>query len=291
MPERLFTFVQLELPWTLGPADGRYLLRASGGPRDGAPEHVVVLRTLGAQRRGRLSRRARTRPTSPEPEPVAIARATIVDPVPLAAERQAQAWLEQLDPDREAQAAALVLNRVLFAHRIACASPAVHEISPAHATLIRAGYGDGERVAEGQWLAARELVLSHGRARRRAAVLRPQERLAMLLSGRGSALLCEELALRARLDLDEERVALAAIELDRAYEAALQELPAEQRKDLAERIAELGELQPGVAQAARDARGVAEAEDPAQRAVVQAALERLEAALRARTAAGFAPNR
>ncbi len=31
MPERLFLFIQLEFPWRLGPADGRYLLRTRGG--------------------------------------------------------------------------------------------------------------------------------------------------------------------------------------------------------------------------------------------------------------------
>ena len=45
MPQQLFVFVQLEFPWKLGPADGRYLLRRED---DGEPEHVVVLGTLEA---------------------------------------------------------------------------------------------------------------------------------------------------------------------------------------------------------------------------------------------------
>ena len=48
MPERLFIFMQMEFPWALGPADGRYLLRAGA---DAEPERVVVLGTLGAPRR------------------------------------------------------------------------------------------------------------------------------------------------------------------------------------------------------------------------------------------------
>jgi hypothetical protein len=310
MARRLFTFVQMELPWELGPADGRYLLRTRGGPADGEPEHVVVLSTVGAERRRLLGGRSRTRRADSEPAKVPVARATIVDPVPLSAEGQARAWLEQLDPEREALSAAGVLNRVLFAHRIAGAAPNIHEVAPVQALVLRAGFGEGEQVADGLWLDARELLLSHRRAGRRASVLRPQERLAVLLSGRGEALLCEELALRARLDLDWGRLALAAIELDRAYAAALVELPGEGRRDLRERIAELAGLRPDVERAARAAlpattpasaiptqatssalardagARIGTPDEPDER-TIRRGLERLEAALRARTATGF----
>lgn len=320
MPAQLFTFVQMELPWELGPADGRYLLRKPAGPESGEPQHVVVLATVGAERRGPLGRRSlvparvRTRRTDPEPARVPVARATIVDPVALSAEGQARTWLEQLDPEHEAMAAAGVLNRVLWAHRIAGAVPHIHEVSPAQALVVRAGYGEGEQVADGLWTDARELLLSRRRVGRRASALRPQERLAVLLSGRGSALLCEELALRARLDLDADRLALAAIELERAYAAALTELPGEGRGDLRERIDELEELRPDVEKAARaavpvaplaaevatettstptTAMGVSRARAYARGTpdlqTVRHALERLEAALRARTALGFSP--
>jgi hypothetical protein len=321
---RFFTFVQMELPWELGPADGRYLLRRGEGPEAGEPQHVVVLSTVGAERRGLLGGRSRTRRTDAEPALVPVARATIVDAVPLSADRQARTWLKQLDPEREAQAAAGVLNRVLWAHRIAAAVPHLHEVSPTQALAIRAGFGEGEQVAEGLWTDAREIVLSRRRAGRRATVLRPQERLAVLLAGRGQALLCEELVLRARLDLDAGRLELAAIELDRAYTAALGELPAEERGDMRERIDELRELRAEVAASARAA--LPDAGRPGPRAqtdtpteplpdadphaeppfredspastgplphaepeeqVVRHGLERLEAALRARTAAGF----
>ena len=333
MPTRLFTFVQMELPWELGPPDGRYLLRKAAEIPDGRePQHVVVLSTIGAERRGVLGRRTRTRRADPEPQAstVPVARATVVDPVPLSAESQARAWLAQLDPEREAQAAADVLNRMLFAQRIAGATPHIHEVSPAQALALRAGFGEGEQVADGLWLDARELLLSNRRAGRRATVLRPQERLAALLSGRESHLLCEELVLRARLDLDGGRVALAAIELERAYAAALAELPREERRDLRQRIEELVELRPGVLRSARAALptpgvathaaadasagttteasaaittetgikriasssppGVEETtdvpDDHPDTQTVRHALERLEAALRARTAPG-----
>jgi hypothetical protein len=292
MPEQLFLFIQMEFPWALGPPDGRYLMR----PRpDAEPERVVVLGTLGAARisttrRASARRRRRARPhATPEPAPVTTARATIVDPIPLSAERQAQAWLADLDAERESLAAAAVLNRVLHAHRIASADPYVHEVSPGQALVIRAGWGEGEQVADGHWLHARELPFPATHKQRRVAALRPLERLAELLGGRGETLLCEELALRARLDLDQERLAHASVELGAAYAAALGELRGEGRQDLSIRIAELQQLRAGVALQARAALPNSGAKPEEE--IVRHALERLEATLRARTAAGFSLKR
>ena len=309
MPERLFIFVQLEFPWALGPPDGRYLLRAGA---DADPGHVVVLGTLGAgsaasvRRRaaagGRPSvlerRRARERPATPEPAPVLTTRVTVIDPISLSAEQQARAWLADLDRDRDVRAAVAVINRVLHLHRLASADPYIHEVSPGQALVIRAGWGEGEQVADGRWLHALELPWTEprrgaGGSRRRvggdrSSALRPSERLAALLGGRGRSLLCEELALRARLDLDHGRVAHAALELERAYAAALPELRAEGRHDLELRIAELEQLRAGVlaqARAALPEEGSAQAKEPDEE-VVSHALERLQAALRARTASG-----
>jgi hypothetical protein len=292
MPDRLFLFLAFEFPWELGPADGRYLLRtreaASPEAEMGEPEHVVVLGTLGAPRRAGAalgaialprvgSRRARRpRETTPDPAPVPTARVTIIDPVSVSAERQAQAWLDGIDTERETQAALKVLNRVLFAHRIATADPHTHEVAAAQALVIRAGWGEGEQLADGMWQYARELPWSTSpRSSRRAAVLRPQERLAELLGARDQELLCEELALRARLDLDHGRLPHAAIELDAALSAALRELDKEANPALAPRLDELRTLHAGVA-----------AGEPEEE-TVRHALERLEAALRARTAGGF----
>jgi hypothetical protein len=323
MSERLFLFVQMEFPWELGPPDGRYLMRARA---DSDAEHVVVLDTLGAQRRTNARERrwtparrsrSRGRPIEPEPEPTAVitARATVVDPISLSAERQAQAWLSELDGEREVRTATAVLNRVLHFHRIASADPYVHEISPDQALVIRAGWGAGEQVADGQWLHAHELPwrgpagIRKKRIGDRAAALRPQERLAELLGAREQTLLCEELVLRARLDLDQGRLDHAAVELQAAYEAALRELPGERREDLAIRLAELEKLREGVSRQARAVRGEQQADageptrtgEPTRSAtrepdspiaapqedVIRHGLERLEATLRARTAAGF----
>ena len=294
MAERLFLFVQFEFPWELGPPDGRFVLRAAGAEE---PERVVVLGTLGSSPRpgGVPRRRSRRRgtpvPPTPQPSPVSVARATIVDPVSLSAERQAEAWLAGLDREREVDAAAAVLNRVLYFHRIACADPYVREVSPSQALVIRAGWGEGEQVAGGHWRFAHELPADGAQGgrwpggRRYSAALRPGERLAQLMGGRAEPLLCEELTLRARLDLDQGRLRHAAIELLAAYAAALPELRAEEREDLAPRIAELEELSAEVGAQERAARAGGEEGPSEQR--VRHALQRLEAALRARTAMGL----
>lgn len=293
MSERWFLFVQLEIPWVLGPADGRYLLRGA----DEEPRHVVVLGTLDGRplrmrgRRGGRARKGREVPPEPEAARVAITRATVVDPVPLSAQAQAQAWLRDLDVEREMWRAAGVINEVLAAHRIAAADPYVNALSPGQALAVRAGWGVGEQVADGHWEHARELLGSRPGRERRSSVLRPAERLTWLLAGREEPPVCEELALRARRDLDGGRVRHATVELRSAYAAALEELPAEGRQDLALRIDELRELSatiggetPVAEQPASASPGaIPHPEEPDEQAV-RHALERLEAALRARTA-------
>jgi hypothetical protein len=281
----VFGFVQLEFPWALGPQDGRYVIRGHAGE----VEHVLVLATLGApQRRGLRGRRPRR--ATPDPAPVPIARATLVASRPFDDQREAERWLRGATADRDAAAALVrdavaVLNRVLHLHRAATADAHVREVDAARALVVRIGFGEGEQVAEGRWLRAIEPPLPRS-ARRRDAALRPQERLAALLGGRDAALACEELALRARQDVDAGRRREAALQLQAALGAALAELePWSPRGNLAERLEELRELRASVQAAARAALegGVDDDED----AAVRHALERLEAALRARTALGF----
>lgn len=299
-PEQIFLFIGAELPWELGIPDGRYLLRSA---TTGEPERVIVLARLGARRAGRGASRPRKarrhrREVAPEPEaePVATTRVTIVDAVPVAAERQAQAWLANLDPEHDVPVAFAALNRLLYARRIAAADPYLREVSPSQALTVRAGFGEGEQVATGQWLRAVELPLAKAelKLRRRGAALRPDERLARLLAVRERPLICEEHTLRARLDLDQGRVAHAAIELDRALAAALGELADEQGADLPLRVSELKGLHEDVAATAGAALGSGDkvkdahkVDDKAIEDTVRHALERLEAALRARSAAGY----
>jgi hypothetical protein len=285
---RRFCVVQFEFPWALGPADGRYTIREHLGE---APSHVLVLRVLGAPERRLLGRRrARAReveaPPEPAPEPVATTRATVVDTAGLDGYEAASRWLAGADLDALAGAGLARLNRVLHAYRVASADPYAREVALAQALVVRVGFGDGERVAEGRWDRARELPRASsppGALRPRSSALRPQERLAALLAGRDAALACEELALRVRLDVDAARWREAALGLRAALEAAVAELePWRDAAGLAPRLGELRE-RAGQVQAVGDA-ALQGGLDDEQIEAVTAVLARLEAALRARVA-------
>lgn len=266
------------MPWALGPADGRYVLRGHAGE----PSHVLVIQTLGApvaRGRGPLRRRRRPRDVAPGPPPAeALAtRATLVGARAL--EEPGEAWLARIDAEAEAEAAIAELNRVLHAQRLAATDPSVRPLRRAQATAVRVGVGIGEQVADGRW--NRAVEVPPPRAGTRGAALRPSERLAALLGSRDVALACEDLTLRAREDADAGRWREAAFQLRVALEAALAELaPWSGQADLDARIEELRALRPQVGAAANAALegGLPEP----QIAEVAAALARLEAALRAR---------
>jgi hypothetical protein len=247
---------------------------------------VLVLATLGAPER-RLLKTIRKRSNAepePEPTPVATSRATIIDvgaPFPSAAD--AQTWLDGAGED-EFAADLAVLNRALHAFRLATADPYVNAVGRGQALVVRVGYGAGEEVADGLWTNARELAPESGR-RRRSAVLAPQARLAAVLNGRERVLACEELTLRARLDLDHGREREAALQVLVALDAALAELATESggAPDLTNRLAELRGRRDPVAVAAQAAlAGPLSAE---QREAVEFTVTRIEAALRARAVA------
>lgn len=285
-PGSRFRFVQLELPWALGPADGRYVLRGHAGE----PEHVLVLETVGAPpRRRRLSRRAakahREEPgTAPALAPLTIA--TLVTAAPLPGEDEAHAWLESADVEAEVRAAVDVLNRVLHAERLVRADPYVREITAAQAVALRVGIGRGEEVAEGHWTDARALAPTAFAGRTRESALRPQERFAAVLAGRDVALAAEELTLRARLDLDRGRTREAALQLRIALEAALAELQAwSHHEDVASRLTALRGDREAVASAAN--RALEGGLDARQIEAVTEILGRVEATLAARTAGGL----
>ena len=92
----------------------------------------------------------------------------------------------------------------LHAFRLATADPYLNPVERHQALVARIGYGRGDEVADGLWTDARELIVLDRRLRR-SKILHPQARLAALLGGRERPLACEELALRARLDLEHER--------------------------------------------------------------------------------------
>lgn len=249
---------------------------------------MLVTSTLGALQRRLLSgRRPKQAEPEPEPEPVVTVRATLVDVTPLGDAGAAAAWLKGADLDAETEEGLAGLNRVVHAARLVAADPYAREVSREQALVIRVGFGEGEQVADGRWTDARELPKARGKASyRRTAALRPQERLAALLSGRDVALACEELILRARLDYDNGRTREAAFQVRVALEAAIAELaPWADRPAMSERIESLRGEREAIGAAANSALegglGNGALED------VERALRRVEAALRARTAVGF----
>jgi hypothetical protein len=250
---------------------------------------VLVLETVGAEpRRRRLRRRAGTRraPEAPALATVPVTVATLVHAVPMAGEDVAAAWLDGADLAAEVHAAVAVLNTVLHAERLVRADPFVREIAAEQALAIRVGIGRGEEVAHGHWADARALPPAETAGRKRDRALRPQERFAALLAGRDVALACEELALRARLDLDRGRTREAALQLRVALEAALAELQAwSHHEEMATRLAELREQRTIVGAAAN--RALEGGLDAQQIEDLGRVLGRLEAALTARVAGGL----
>jgi hypothetical protein len=281
MTERRFCFVQWEFAGRLGPDPGRYPVRRFAG--DDVRE-IVVIGGLEGPRRSLLPARRRARSVeAAEPATVEVTRATVIDATPVYDRDAAETWLAQAAGERAettVTGALAVLNRALAAQRVSAADPLLADADPARALVTRVGYGVGEQVAEGEWEAARELP--HERSKRAKALV-PQQRLAALLSGRDVALACEELALRARGDLTAGRQREAAMQLHIALEAAVAELESWRgRSDMGARIDELAGLRGDVAAAANAAiQGGLEPETVER---VGAALERLEAALRARAA-------
>ena len=281
MPSPLFRFIQVELPWQLGPPDGRYLLRPVGEPQAPAA-HVIVFATLGAPERRRLAARRKPReaPPEPEPTPVSTGRATVIDVgEPFLTEPEARAWLQRAGEDQLAAGLA-VLNRALHAFRLVTADPYLHAVGRQQAIVARIGFGAGEQVADGLWTAASELLHDEGR-QRRSRVLHPQARLAAVLGARESELACEELALRARTDLDQGRERVAALQVLVALDAALAELARDPTATaLARRLEELrGQREPLAAAAQAALAGPLPA---AEREAVEFTVARIEAALRAR---------
>jgi hypothetical protein len=237
-----------------------------------------VIGGLDAPRR----RRRRPRRAEPGAAEVEVTRATVIDAEPLGELEAADAWLARAcgdDAERVTGEALAVLNQAVAAQRLGARDPWLADADPARALVCRVGYGSGEQVAEGAWESARELPPPRPPRR----MFAPQERVAALLGGREVALACEELCLRARGDLDHGRPREAALQLSVALDAALAELEG-WREQLGDRLDELERQREPVSAAARAA--LAGGLDPPTAAAVEAALARLEAALRARTAAG-----
>lgn len=200
---------------------------------------MLVLATLGAAERRRFRDRRGRSVVEGAPEPVPTTRATLIRAQSLPGEQAARAWLAGLRRDDELAQAELadavrVLGRALHAHRVARADRYARDVSPRQALVVRIGYGDGDAVADGLYAEAWELPAEGRRTRR--SMEAPEERFAALLGAREQVLACEELVLRARADLDAERLRQAALQARVALESVLAELegqiPADRRSAL-----------------------------------------------------------
>ena len=270
--ERRFGFVQWEFAGRLGPDPGRYPVRRFAG--DDVREIVVIGGLRGAAPLAAPPRAPRRRPDGRGARAGSgrrHARHGDRRHADVRARRRggvAGARRPASAPRTVVADALAVLNRAVAAYRVAAADPLLADADPARALVVRVGYGLGEQVAEGEWESARELPRPR---ERRSRALVPQQRLAALLSGRDVALACEELALRARGDLDAGRQREAAMQLHLALEAAVAELESWRgRADMGERIDELAGLRDGVAAAANAA--IQGGLEPADVSVVVAAL-------------------
>jgi len=222
----LFGFVQLEFGFLLGPGDGRYMVRDDPGAE---PETVLVLSTLAAPERRRLRGRKGKVVEQASPEAVPTSRATVVHTDPFSTPDHAEVWLSAVrdDEDRrdgELDRALATLNGALHAYRVSRADPYVRDVALDHALVARIGFGSGDEAVAGMFKQAWELPRG-GVVRAKRSMEAPEERFAALLSGRESVLACEELVLRARMDLGAGRAREAALQARVALEALLAEMP------------------------------------------------------------------
>jgi hypothetical protein len=285
-PDRLYRFVQFEYAWPLGPDDGRYLLREHAGED---AHHVIVFASWPTVAQKRSRRWGREPEPQNLPSETGLSRATLVETT-VVDDEAAKQWLEGVvdaAADEAITEGLVVLNFALRAFRAVSADPVLRDVTAEQALRIRVGYGQGVEVADGAWTAARDIPAGGDsgskKRRKRISALRPQERFAAVLGGRDAVLACEELALRARLDLDQQRPREAALQAHMALEAAVAELAAFRGQEgVGRRLDELGTYLDPLERAASDAlqHGL-----PAETiAAVEEGLGKLEAVLRARSA-------
>ncbi|HEU0018720.1 MAG TPA: hypothetical protein VFQ14_00375 [Thermoleophilaceae bacterium] len=277
MASPLFGFVQLEYGFLLGPGDGRYMVREDPAEE---PEIVLVLSTLAAPERRRIrGRRGRTVERA-SPEGVPTSRATVVHTDPFATPDHAEIWLSGVRDDAERRDSELdralaTLNGALHAYRVARADPHVRDVALHQALVARIGFGSGDDAVAGMFKQAWELPRD-GVVRAKRSMEAPEERFAALLSGRESVLACEELVLRARMDLGAGRSREAALQARVALEALLAELPGVS----GDRRGALEADRKAVGDAANAALHGALSDE--LRAALEASVGRMESALRAR---------
>lgn len=152
----------------------------------------------------------------------------------------ADRWLSgaKADADQPIARTLAVINRAIDAYRAAAGDPAIHEPGNDDLLTVRLGYGTGDEIAASRWSEAVKLPPERRAKRRRPGTedIRPQQRLAAILSGKETVDAWELHAVRAQSDLDGGRPAAAAAEL-RAALAAFDESPPDFAENLREEIA------------------------------------------------------
>jgi hypothetical protein len=195
-----------------------------------------VITALAAERASRLKGRRPSRLPAGEiePEPVPITRATAIGVDPFPDDASAREWLDRCrgrgDHGAEEVAVALAhVNRAIAAYRVCAADPLAHRVSREQAVRVRLGYGTGPGLVDGAWKDAYVIPREHGGSRRaRRRMLAPEEEMAGMLTGRRPpAWPSEELLLRARGDLDDDRPVEAALQARAAVEALAAEVARE----------------------------------------------------------------
>ena len=249
---------------------------------------VLVVETLGAPspaRRRLRKAKARDADATTEPE-VPLTRLTVIDAEPI--EGDPEAWLEGLKKDEEARdararAARACVVRAVAARRVSVADAGVADPATGSTVAVRLGYGDGDGLIEGHWTQAIEVPRDAG-TRSRTEGMRTHERVAALLGGRETALVCEELLLRARSDIEGLREREAALQVRVGLEALLADRAAFGAGGQASDLAFLDERRRSTGEAANEAlRGPLSAERVAE---VTETLKICERVLRRRAANG-----
>ena len=267
----------------MGLDDGRYLSRD--------PERVLVIAIADAPPRPRRRLgRAKPRDADPASEtpPVPVTTLTAIRAdQDLGDQAAARAWLAGVRDDPEAiaeeiSAALRLINLAVHAHRAASLDTNLADVGAAGALAVRIGYGTGDELAEGRWTEAIEVP--HSERRRRAEVLRPQERVAEVLGARATVAACELLLIRARADLDAGRGREATLQLRVGLEALLAERDVLAAPDQDADFAALEERRSITGEAANDA--LAAELDPERAAEVTETLRICERVLRRKRALG-----
>jgi len=258
-------FVQFEFTHALGPTVGRYVVTPVRGLRAepaaqpsivgttlpaGAADVLVIAERGARAGRWRLRRKARFVDPAGEPDEVVLQLASYVESTaPVADVGAARSRLTEIAGSDEQQdhwvhEGLELLNRAIRAHRAGSRDPYVVEVARRDARRVRIGYGTIDEVRDGRFTEAVDVPPPPGSRAPRSTMLAPSEAVADALTGRLDVLECEDLLLRAYLDLDHGRTRAAVHQVSAALALVVAEVAPED--DDARRIADaratVGEL-------------------------------------------------